>query len=47
MKNEESQTKTSEVSLTNRVQYIKERILGIEENREEMDTSVKENVIPK
>ena len=47
MKNEESQTKTSEVSLTNRVQYIKERILGIEENREEMDTSVKENVKPK
>ena len=44
MKNLESQTKTSKVKLTNRVQEMEERISGIEDKIEEMDTSVKQNV---
>lgn len=39
-----SSTKTSEASLTNRVQKIKERISDIEDIIEEKNTSVKENV---
>lgn len=35
------QTRTLEISLTNRIQDMEGRILGIEDNVEEIDTSVK------
>lgn len=44
MKNLRSQTDTSEVSLTNRVKDMGERISGGEEKVEKTDISVKENV---
>ena len=44
MKASETQTGTSETSLTNRVQEIEDRSSGIEDTIGEMDTSVKENV---
>lgn len=44
MKNLGTQTGTSEVSLTNRIQESKERLSGLEDTIEEMDTFIKENV---
>ena len=43
MKNLGSQTKTSDVSFTNRAEDTEEGILGIEEKVKEMDMSVKQN----
>lgn len=37
-------TRTSETSLTNIIQELEERISGIEDRIEEMNTPVKENV---
>ena len=36
-------TKTTETSITNRLQEIEERISGVEETIEEIDSLVKEN----
>ena len=47
MKNLQCQTKAIEVSLTNRVQDVEERISGLEDNVEEIDHSVNEYVIYK
>lgn len=44
MNNLGTQTGTSEVSLTNRIQESKERLSGLEDTIEEMDTFIKENV---
>lgn len=44
MKNSEIQAKTSKVSLTNRVQDRKDKILGVEDKIEEMNSSDKENI---
>lgn len=44
MKNLGTQTGTSEVSLTNRIQESKERLSGLEDTIEEMVTFIKENV---
>lgn len=37
-------TRTTDISITNRMQGIEERILGIEDAIEETDISVKENI---
>lgn len=44
MKNLGTWTGTSEVSLTNKIQVMEDRFLGLEETIEEMDISIKENV---
>lgn len=43
-KNLGTQIETSDVSLTNKIPEIEERISGIKDKTEEMDASVKENV---
>ena len=44
MENLGKRTGTAEVSITNRIQEMEERISGIEDTIEEIDTSVKENI---
>ena len=44
MKNAETWKGTTEASFTNRIREIEERMSGIKDVLEEMDTSVKENV---
>jgi methyl-accepting chemotaxis protein len=43
MENLEKRSGITDVSITNRIQEIKERILGIEDMVEELDTTIKEN----
>jgi predicted nucleic acid-binding Zn-ribbon protein len=43
MENLEKRSGTADVSITNRIQEIKERISGVEDTIEEIDTTVKEN----
>jgi hypothetical protein len=40
-------TGSTDASITNRIKTMEERISGIEDTIEEIDTSVKENVKPK
>lgn len=47
MKSPGCQTKISEVNLTNRLKDVEERISGLEEKVEEINSSVKENMIQK
>ena len=43
-KNLSKQTGTTDANITNRIQEMEERISGIEDTIEEIDSSVKENV---
>jgi hypothetical protein len=44
MENLEKRTGTTDTSITNRIQEMKERISGIDSTIEEIDTPVTENV---
>ena len=44
MENLSKRTGTTDTSITNRIQEMEERIAGLEDRIEEIDTSVKENV---
>ena len=43
MENLGKKSRITDVSITNRIQEIEDRILGIEDTIEDIDTSVKEN----
>ena len=45
MENLEKRLVITDVSITNRIQKIEERISGIEDTMEDIDTSVKENTV--
>lgn len=44
MENLGKRTETTDVSITNRIQGMEERISGVEDTIEETDTLIKENI---